>query len=206
VGVWDTVSSVGWVENPLKLPYVTNNPDIEIGRHAVAIDEKRAFFRSHLWWPPRDASRPGGPRDLRQVWFPGVHCDVGGGYPEKESGLSKVALEWMLEEAEEKGLLVDVGKREAVLGRGGDRRYVAPDARAAAHESLQGFWHLAELAWKKHYDRRTGREGRRMNLYRRRTIPPGALVHAAAWERGEAYQSRIPKDATCVGRVHRSGT
>ena len=44
VGVWDTVSSVGWVENPLKLPYVTNNPDIEIGRHAIAIDEHRAFF------------------------------------------------------------------------------------------------------------------------------------------------------------------
>src|SRR5262245_22229779 len=35
VGVWDTVSSVGWVENPLKLPYVANNPAIEIGRHAI---------------------------------------------------------------------------------------------------------------------------------------------------------------------------
>src|SRR5215471_9953496 len=37
VGVWDTVSSVGWVENPLKLPFTANNPDIEIGRHAVSI-------------------------------------------------------------------------------------------------------------------------------------------------------------------------
>jgi uncharacterized protein (DUF2235 family) len=201
VGVWDTVSSVGWVENPLKLPHVTNNPDIEIGRHAVAIDERRAFFRSHLWWLPRDASRPRGPKDLQQVWFPGVHCDVGGGYPEKESGLAKIALEWMLDEATAKGLLVDEGRREAVLGRGGDGRYMAPDARAQAHESLKGFWNLAEFAWKKHYDRATGREGRRMNLYRRRTIPPGALVHAAAWNRGDAYRSRIPKDATRVGRV-----
>ena len=201
VGVWDTVSSVGWVENPLKLPHVTNNPDIEIGRHAVAIDERRAFFRTHLWWPPRDPSRPRGPKDLQQVWFPGVHCDVGGGYPESESGLSKIALGWMLDEAAAKGLLVDEGKRDAELGRGGDRAHTPPDARAAAHESLKGFWHVAEFAWKKHYDRATGREGRRMNLYRRRTIPPGALVHASAYERGDAYRSRIPKDATRVGRV-----
>ena len=44
VGVWDTVSSVGWIENPLKVPFETSNPDIEIGRHAVSIDEHRAFF------------------------------------------------------------------------------------------------------------------------------------------------------------------
>jgi uncharacterized protein (DUF2235 family) len=199
VGVWDTVSSIGWVENPLKLPYVSNNPDIEIGRHAVAIDERRAFFRSHLWWPPEDASRPRGPKDLLQVWFPGVHCDVGGGYPEKESGLSKVALEWMLDEAAAKGLLLDERKREAILGRDGSGRYVPPNARADAHESLEGFWHVAEFVWKKHYDRATGREGRRMNLHRRRTIPPGALVHASAYERGEAYRSRIPADARRLG-------
>jgi hypothetical protein len=41
-----------------------------------------------------------GPKDLKQVWFPGVRCDVGGGYLEAESGLSKVALEWMLDEAQ----------------------------------------------------------------------------------------------------------
>jgi uncharacterized protein (DUF2235 family) len=200
VGVWDTVSSVGWIENPLKLPYVTNNPDIEIGRHAVAIDERRAFFRTHLWWPPDDPGTARGPKDLQQVWFPGVHCDVGGGYPEKESGLSKVALEWMLDEAAANGLLVEEGRRELVLGRRGDGRHVAPDPRADAHESLKGFWRLAEFAWKKHYDRASGREGRRMNLYRRRTIPPGALVHASAYERGEPYRGRIPPDAVRVGR------
>src|SRR5262249_39926876 len=95
VGVWDTVSSVGWVANPLKLPYIASNPDIQIGRHAIAIDERRAFFRTHLWRPAADAAK-GGPKDLKQVWFPGVHCDVGGGYAEVESGLSKIALQWML--------------------------------------------------------------------------------------------------------------
>lgn len=90
VGVWDTVSSVGWVENPLKLPFTANNPDIAIGRHAVAIDEHRAFFRTNLWKRPQDAAGPWAPQDVKQVWFPGVHCDVGGGYAEVESGLSKL--------------------------------------------------------------------------------------------------------------------
>jgi len=42
-----------------------------------------------------------------QVWFPGMHCDVGGGYPEQETGLAKGALEWMLEEAVAADLLVE---------------------------------------------------------------------------------------------------
>src|SRR2546426_2879296 len=95
VGLWDTVSSVGWIENPIRLPYTSNNPDIQIGRHAIAIDERRACFRTNLWHPTPN----GGPKDVKQVWFPGVHCDVGGGYPEAESGLSKIALEWMIKEA-----------------------------------------------------------------------------------------------------------
>jgi uncharacterized protein (DUF2235 family) len=198
VGVWDTVSSIGWVENPLKLPYVTNNPDIEIGRHAVAIDERRAFFRSHLWRPAADSVTPSGPKDLQQVWFPGVHCDVGGGYPESESGLSKIALEWMVREAVANGLLIDETKRSAILGRGGDPRYMPPDPNAKAHQSLRGFWHVAEFLWKRHYDRATGRERYRMNLYRRREMPPGSLVHASAFERGQAYRRRIPTDAIRV--------
>ena len=81
-------------------------PDIAIGRHAVAIDEHRAFFRTNLWVPIANPDEAG-PKDLKQVWFPGVHCDVGGGYPEPESGLSKIALQWMIEEARRAGLLLD---------------------------------------------------------------------------------------------------
>jgi uncharacterized protein (DUF2235 family) len=200
VGVWDTVSSVGWVENPLKLPFVTNNPDIEIGRHAIAIDERRAFFRNHLWRAPADASQPHGPKDMKQVWFPGAHCDVGGGYPESESGLSKIALAWMLDEAEAAGLLVDAARRREILGQAGGNRYVAPDATAKAHESLKGLWKLAEYVPKKHFDFATGREGRRMNCGRRRTIPPQSLVHASAFERGEEYTRLLPADAIRVDR------
>ena len=36
LGVWDTVSYVGWIESPVRLPYTSNSPNINVGRHAVA--------------------------------------------------------------------------------------------------------------------------------------------------------------------------
>src|SRR5262245_43225427 len=92
---------------------------------------------------PKDCPSQSGPRDLKQVWFPGVHGDVGGGYPEAESGLSKIALQWMLNEATNAGLLVSPGRMDLVLGKPG--AYAAPDANAMMHESLTGLWWLAEI-------------------------------------------------------------
>jgi uncharacterized protein (DUF2235 family) len=195
VGVWDTVSSIGWIENPLKLPYVTNNPDIHIGRHAVSIDEHRSFFRSHLWGQPVEVPDPL-VQDLKQVWFPGVHCDIGGGYPEEESGLAKLALEWMLEEAKRAGLATIQENEDIVLGRTG--QCAPPDANGVAHESLRGAWHIAEFIPKVHYDARTKRTARRMNLYRRRSIPAGSLVHESAFVRANDYKDRLPSDAEMV--------
>jgi uncharacterized protein (DUF2235 family) len=203
VGVWDTVSSIGWIENPLKLPYVASNPAIAIGRHAIAIDERRAFFRTHLWRP--DGSPESGPRDLKQVWFAGVHSDVGGGYPESESGLAKVALRWMLAEAEQHGLLVDSARRRRILGGDGGG-YAAPAPAADPHESLKGAWHLAELVPKRHYDWQARREERRMNLWRRRTIPPGAMVHVAVRQRGPDYLKRLPASVEWVDDPEPGGT
>jgi len=198
VGVWDTVSSVGWIENPLRLPYVSDNPDIQFARHAVSIDERRAFFRNNLWRPGTDAARPHGPRDLKQVWFPGVHCDVGGGYREAESGLAKIALEWMLEEAEARELLVDPVRKDELLGKTKDSKYARPDPNGLAHESLKGAWNLAELVVKRHFDLTTEEWGHRMNLWRRRTIPPNSFVHESAYQRSDGYSSRLPADAIRV--------
>ncbi len=181
VGVWDTVSSVGWVENPLKLPYSANNPDIAIGRHALAIDERRAFFRANLWRPDPPVAGSG-PHDMKQVWFPGAHSDVGGGYPEAECGLSKFAFEWMAREAALAGLLVDRARIDEILGRSGSQNAPA-DANAKMHESLVGAWWLAEVVPKKHWDWQAQTEGRRMNLARRRTLPPVPLVHSSAFDR-----------------------
>ena len=195
VGVWDTVNSVGWIENPLKLPYTANNPDIAIGRHAIAIDERRAFFRTNRWQPDPPAA-DSGPKDLKQVWFPGVHCDVGGGYLEAESGLSKYAFEWMVREAALAGLLVDRGRIDKIMGRTGKKdeimgrkgtTYAEADPNAKMHESLTIWWRPAEIVPKKHWkkDEQTGqwREERRMNLGRRRTIGQNPLLHAVAFER-----------------------
>jgi uncharacterized protein (DUF2235 family) len=68
VGVWDAVSSVGWFADPPSLPYTASNPDIAIGRRAVAIDERRAFFCTHLWKPSVKPAMAG-PWDLKQVWL-----------------------------------------------------------------------------------------------------------------------------------------
>jgi uncharacterized protein (DUF2235 family) len=150
VGVWDTVSSVGWIENPLRLPYTADNPSISIGRHAVSMDERRAFYRTNLW-RPSGRSGQSGPIDLMQVWFPGVHSDVGGGYPEAESGLSKYALEWMASEAQKAGLLIDRRKLNLLMGREG-RDYARATPNAPMHESLKGWWRLAEFVPKKRYN------------------------------------------------------
>ena len=64
VGVWDTVSSVGLVWDPLKLPYTAQNPDMINGRHAVSIDERRCYFVNNLWGiscPGKTSSRSGLP-------------------------------------------------------------------------------------------------------------------------------------------------
>jgi uncharacterized protein (DUF2235 family) len=181
VGVWDTVNSVGWIENPLKLPYSADNPDIAIGRHAVSIDERRALFRTNVWRPdPQTVDS--GPKDLKQVWFPGVHCDVGGGYPEAQSGLSKFALEWMVREGASAGLLVDRARIDEVVGRTGTK-FVKANCNADLHNSLTLWWWPAEFAPKRHWNWQTQSEERRMNLGRRRTLPPNPLVHVVAFER-----------------------
>ena len=196
VGVWDTVSSVGWIENQLKLPYSADNPDIAIGRHAIALDERRAFFRTNLW-RPKPPPALGGPKDLKQVWFAGVHCDVGGGYPEKDSGSAKIPLEWMLVEARQAGLLVDDTRAGLMLGRSG-RGFVATDADGPLHESLTKAWWPAELIPKRHYNSAEQKWERRMNNGRRRTMPPAPMVHESVFRRSGGYASRLPADAIQV--------
>jgi uncharacterized protein (DUF2235 family) len=200
VGVWDTVASVGWKDNPLKLPFSADNPDINIGRHAIALDERRAFFRTNQWIPSPELTEHG-PRDLMQVWFAGVHCDVGGGYAEKESGLSKIALEWMLEEAKAAGLIVNSARQEEVLGRVPGSQYAKPDCDGPAHESLKGAWKMAEFIPKRHYDWKTKTTEMRSNRGRRRTIPPNSYVHESVYRRhGGKYANTagVPDDAKPV--------
>jgi uncharacterized protein (DUF2235 family) len=146
VGVWDTVSSTGWIYNAVDFPFTkaASNPDLDIVRHAVSIDERRAFFRQNLFGSP---SKDNPHQSVEEVWFAGVHSDVGGGYPEAESQLAKLTLRWMLCEAQLAGLRVDPRRQAEILG--GKPPDVAPDPGGKMHESLSGFWwHVAEV-WPK---------------------------------------------------------
>jgi uncharacterized protein (DUF2235 family) len=178
MGVWDTVSSVGWIANPLRMPFTAYNPDILHVRHAVAIDERRTFFRTNLFTPaPPDKAKG----DTLQVWFPGVHADVGGGYPANQSGLSKLSLEWMVSEAMAHGLQCETVKAKALFAK--DEEI---SENGTMHESLSRWWWLAEIVPK-----RQGRNGWRVNFARRRTIPDGANVHEAAETRSN-YNAELP--------------
>jgi uncharacterized protein (DUF2235 family) len=189
VGVWDTVSSLGWVYNPVKFPFTraAKNPDFQIVRHAVSIDERRAFFRDNLFGQPNNAGQ-----DILEVWFAGVHSDVGGSYPEPESQLSKITLRWMLCEAELAGLLINPNRKADILG--GKAPYVAPDPGTKnQHESLQGWWWIAEI-WPKMGHRQDAQgewhSALRFNLGRKRWISPESLFHQSVQQRLAATNIR----------------
>lgn len=102
VGVWDTVGSLGipvpfWGtlgEREFLFHDTEPSKIVQHARHAVSIDENREDFEPTLW-----SHKPG--LDLKQVWFAGVHSDIGGGYAER--GLSDCACQWMIEEAGKQG-------------------------------------------------------------------------------------------------------
>ena len=105
IGVWDTIGSLGvpdylGVLNLLDPRHqyafhdVKLNPHVRCARQALAMDETRTPFSPALW----EEATPG--QDVQQVWFPGGHLDVGGGYPQR--GLSDGALQWMIDQAQEK--------------------------------------------------------------------------------------------------------
>ena len=118
---------------------------------------------------------------------------MGGGYAEQESGLSKLALQWMLDEAMSFGLIVNPSKRNEILGQTGGA-YVPPSVDGMLHESLRGAWKFAEYIPKKHFDWQLQKTRRRMNLFRRRTIPANSVIHWSAYERANNYFARLPEN------------
>jgi uncharacterized protein (DUF2235 family) len=71
---------------------------VRYARHALSIDENRADFGRVAWGSTSNkgpARRDTDPDWLQQIWFCGNHSDIGGSYPENESRLSDISLEWM---------------------------------------------------------------------------------------------------------------
>ncbi|MFN7101938.1 MAG: DUF2235 domain-containing protein [Pseudorhizobium sp.] len=132
IGVWDTVGALG-IPDDMALLNLLDNPDkhrfhdtalgpaVRNARHAVALDEFRQSFLPTLWEKPE-----GWNGTLKQVWFPGAHGDVGGGYG--RTGLSDGALYWMMQEAEALGLAFNPGAISQLN----------PDPRGMLHNSVDG--------------------------------------------------------------------
>jgi uncharacterized protein (DUF2235 family) len=135
IGVWDTVGSLGIPLRGLRAltrgSHQFHDPElsgtVRNARHALAIDERRTPFEPTLWsYKPKEG------QTVRQVWFPGVHSDVGGGYP--QTGLSDLALGWMIEEARGCGLAFD---QEVI-----DDYPLRSDPLGTLHDSKVGLYRL----------------------------------------------------------------
>lgn len=119
VGVFDTVGQLGfpretWLlwtcgalcyffPNRAGFHYVTPSPDVRTGRHAVAMDEMRSTFQPVFERRNAETYVKTENRDMRQVWFPGCHANIGGGV--LDTGLSDGCLKWMVDEAAKCGLI-----------------------------------------------------------------------------------------------------
>lgn len=117
LGVWDTVkSTLDSNRNDTTL-----YPNVKAAYHAMAIDEKRRNFPVlRFTEDPR----------ITQVWFAGVHCDVGSGYAGNESQLSDITLAWMVDAAQKNGLEFVADAAD----------YMNPSPTGKLHDSYTGFW------------------------------------------------------------------
>jgi uncharacterized protein (DUF2235 family) len=111
VGVWDTVGSLGLPFTFLRMYNMekykfhdeTLSSSVRNAFQALSIDDRRKLFQPTLWEVSKNKSTAAVVKQtIEQRWFPGVHCNIGGGYEDK--GLSDSALRWMIEKAAGAGL------------------------------------------------------------------------------------------------------
>jgi len=123
IGVWDTVGALGvpalsrygLLRKAVRLlarssKYAhgfhdqTLSGNVDHAYHALAIDERRGPFEPALWHKDPTGTAHD-PRKVQQVWFCGVHSNVGGGYV--DPGLSDHTLMWMVKKARQAGIRLD---------------------------------------------------------------------------------------------------
>lgn len=157
IGVWDTVASIIVPRSDRLMPlrFTRKNRAVKTLRQAIALDERRRMFRLNRWttsqyYRPNPCKKESErPQDILQVWFAGIHSDIGGGYSESESGLSKFPLIWMLEEAANAGLTFDEEVRDVISHSGtlahGKESFVPANMQETLHVSLNTLWWLLEI-------------------------------------------------------------
>lgn len=161
IGVWDTVDSTILTEGN-KFTDTNLNEEVTYGYHAIAINEKRKDFPVSLWSKPVTDKQT-----IQQVWFVGVHSNVGGWYDNRD--LSSIALYWMIRRAIDAGMDVDKTALKAIKAQ--------QNSTGKLHESYDGFWLLR------------GRP-------KYRNIPSGSYIHRSVIERIKAdpeYKKAVEK-------------
>jgi hypothetical protein len=152
------VKAAGILKWDIKWPYTRKLVNDARVRHAVSIDEKRRPFREYLVTPTEDSR-------LEEVWFAGVHTDVGGTFPD-DSRLSTVSLKWIVEGAVEEGMLVEPAA------------YMKSCTVNA--DNINGIIHKNPWIYKIFIDRT-------------RPIPPDAVLHSSVRARIEGANPYTPR-------------
>lgn len=147
VGVWDTVKAIGWFRRRLRLPYTRLLKSAAVVRHACSLDEWRSQYKIYTLSEDEMSKDT---RDFEEVWFAGVHSDVGGGY-ETDPELGQIAFQWLVGQAKSHRLKVDQERFRPYL------RLPLSHAEAPANR-LSRWWALLGVA-------------------PRRLVPEGAKIH-----------------------------
>lgn len=149
MGVFDTVEAYGmpvkelnrvvnWWLWPIRFRNYQCSPVVAQVRHALALDDERLTFEPLRFdQGPREGGKAG--PETQEVWFAGMHSDVGGGYP--DNAVSLDPLLWMKDEAAGQGLIFD----GLILNRYERARY----PQALIHNSRAGLASLYRYAPRK---------------------------------------------------------
>lgn len=202
LGVFDTVGALGipldaadWLtgrRSQYQFHDTTLSSVIDHSLQALAIDEMRRFFPPSLWQVPQHANFT----TVEQVWFPGVHSDIGGGYG--AGGIGAVTLDWMLNRID----TLNSGAGQASLSfRPGHRPAPSGAAPVAIHESRHGWRSILsnrEPSLRVIAQQRPPDKGYTLAALPPHAKPLGEYVHLSALERlmggnnakGEAYRPR----------------
>jgi hypothetical protein len=202
LGVFDTVGALGiphrwaWRLNRQRYEFhdVTLGSITDVNLHALAVDERREPFQATVWRKPQ--FKDYGSTVVEQVWFSGVHSDVGGGYvdhfeahPDERRALDDITLDWMVRRVRKHTPLpLDLSRWKKI-----DRTW----AECRHNESYAGFfrkvWRYPAVRTIANFKPALGSEAKSVG-YDRLADAVGEMIHISVLERlGE--QQRGPNTA-----------
>ncbi|VAW08699.1 hypothetical protein MNBD_ACTINO02-1351 [hydrothermal vent metagenome] len=152
LGIWDTVKFVAGLQFPkikirgglgiqwfkrIKVPFTREPLSVRTIRHAVSLDERRYFYREYVLDPELTKKRAA----WREIWFAGVHSDIGGTFEEGDHYLADITLRWVADGAEGAGLALDPATKAK-------HATLTPDHPYGLRHKMSSKWRIAG-GWRK---------------------------------------------------------